>query len=124
LIAVSLLLLVGGAVLSGWLEAEHPSAAPAARHWTSENGAELLVVADPWAHVFVDGEQLETTPFATPLRLAPGEHFVRLEHPHAPAERRRVALAAGQRVLLEVTMQLEPEARDAGVEAAPDAGAP
>jgi serine/threonine-protein kinase len=82
-----------------------------------------LVVADPWAYVFVDGEQLETTPFATPLRLAPGEHFVRLEHPQAPAERRRLSLAAGQRVLLEVTMQVERNARDAGAAEAPDAGA-
>jgi len=121
--AASLLLLVGGALLSAWLEAQHPGAAPAPQHWTSETGAELLVVAEPWAHVFVDGAQLETTPFATPLRLAPGEHFVRLEHPQAPAERRRVALAAGQRVVLEVTMQVERDARDAGVEAAPDAGA-
>jgi eukaryotic-like serine/threonine-protein kinase len=124
LLTASLLLLVGGALLSSWLEAQHPRAAPAPQHWTSATGAELLVVADPWAYVFVDGEQLETTPFATPLRLAPGEHFVRLEHPHAPAEHRRIALTAGQRVVLEVTMQVERNARDAGLEDAPDAAAP
>ena len=116
LLATSLLLLLGGALLSVWLEAEHPTSAQAPKQWTNQNGAELLVVADPWAYVFVDGEQLETTPFATPLRLAPGEHFVRLEHPDAPAERRRVELAAGQRVVLQVTMQLARNPQDAGAD--------
>jgi hypothetical protein len=125
LIATSLALLLGGALLSAWLEAEHPAAAPAPKQWTNQNGAELLVVADPWAYVFVDGEQLETTPFATPLRLAPGEHFVRLEHPNAPPERRRVQLAAGQRVVLEVALQVERNVSDAGAEwSEPDAGPP
>jgi hypothetical protein len=125
LIATSLALLVGGALLSAWLEREHPRAALAPKQWTSQDGAELLVVADPWAYVFVDGEQLETTPFATPLRLAPGEHFVRLEHPNAPPERRRVQLAAGQRVVLEVALHVARNVRDAGAEwSEPDAGTP
>ena len=71
-------------------------------------------MAEPWAYVHVDGELLEITPFATPLRLAAGEHFVRLEHPHAPAEHRRIALAAGQRTVLAVTMRVERTASDAG----------
>jgi serine/threonine-protein kinase len=114
LIATSALLLVGGALLSHWLEVQHPATPPPSRQWTSATGGELLVVAEPWAYVYVDGEQLETTPFATPLRLAPGEHFVRLEHPNAPSESRRIELAPGQRVVLAVTMLVEPTASDAG----------
>ena len=125
LFGVSLLLLAGGGLLSSWLESVHPAAPPAPPLWTAANGAELLVVAEPWAHVFVDGAQLETTPFAAPLRLTAGEHFVRLEHPAAPPEQRRLSLAAGQRVVLEVLMQVTPGAADAGPGLAfpePDAG--
>lgn len=123
--SVSLLLIAGGALLSSWLESVHPAAPAAPPLWTAENGAELLVVAEPWAHVFVDGVRLETTPFATPLRLTAGEHFVRLEHPGAAPEQRRVSLAAGQRVVLEVLMQVTASVGDAGPELAfrePDAG--
>ena len=31
--------------------------------------AQLLLVVDPWAEVLVDGQLIETTPFARPLRL-------------------------------------------------------
>jgi serine/threonine-protein kinase len=64
------------------------------------------VVAHPWAHVFVDGQQRETTPFSRPIRLNPGTHYVRLEHPGAVAERRTLSLAAGEAVLLEVDMKV------------------
>lgn len=67
----------------------------------------LRVVASPWAHVLVDGEHRETTPFAQPIQLEPGRHVVRLEHPHAPAEERVVEGAAGQAVLLNVQMHVE-----------------
>jgi serine/threonine-protein kinase len=64
------------------------------------------VVAHPWAHVFVDGQQRETTPFARPLKLSPGTHYIRLEHPNAPPEKRTVSLAVGEGVLLEVDMKV------------------
>ncbi|MDJ0764124.1 MAG: serine/threonine-protein kinase [Myxococcota bacterium] len=41
----------------------------------------LQVVADPWAEVHIDGVHMETTPFAYPLPLAPGVHYVELVHP-------------------------------------------
>lgn len=72
----------------------------------SADAAELRVVAHPWAHVFVDGQQRETTPFARPIRLPPGTHYIRLEHPNAVAERRTLSLAAGEAVLLEVDMKV------------------
>ncbi|HQK20616.1 MAG TPA: serine/threonine-protein kinase, partial [Polyangiaceae bacterium] len=66
----------------------------------------LLVVAQPWAHVLVDGLQVETTPFARPIPLSAGLHHVTLRHPNAPDERRTVQINPGERVLLDVDMQV------------------
>ena len=41
----------------------------------------------------VDGDKLETTPFAHPIALVPGKHFVVLKHPRAPEEQRSIVLA-------------------------------
>jgi serine/threonine-protein kinase len=70
------------------------------------NPGYLRVVAEPWAHVVVDGQKLETTPFARPIPLAPGTHYVRLEHPHAPTERRTLTVVGGETILLDVVMQV------------------
>jgi eukaryotic-like serine/threonine-protein kinase len=70
----------------------------------------LRVVATPWAHVSVDGQRVATTPFAHPIPLEAGVHYVRLEHPNAPVERRTVDLVAGETVLLDVKMDIAPEA--------------
>ena len=67
----------------------------------------LLVLAQPWAHVIVDGAQVETTPFARPIPLSAGVHHITLRHPHAPDERRTVQIGAGERVVLDVTMQVQ-----------------
>jgi serine/threonine-protein kinase len=88
----------------GPTEANRRAATPLAM--PASDAAELRVVAHPWAHVFVDGQQRETTPFARPIRLTPGTHYVRLEHPNAVAERRTLSLAAGEAVLLEVDMKV------------------
>ena len=88
----------------GPAEANRRAAAPLST--PGAEAAELRVVAHPWAHVFVDGQQRETTPFARPIKLSPGTHYVRLEHPNAVAERRTVAMAAGEAVLLEVDMKV------------------
>lgn len=86
----------------------------------------LRVVADPWAHVVVDGQRVDTTPFARAIPLGAGTHYVRLEHPNAPTERRTITLVPGETVLLDVKMRVEgraaadagqlPPAVDAGVE--------
>jgi serine/threonine-protein kinase len=86
------------------MEASRRAAAPLSS--PGAEAAELRVVAHPWAHVFVDGQQRETTPFARPIRLSAGTHYVRLEHPNAVAERRTVSVTAGEAVLLEVDMKV------------------
>ncbi len=111
-IALGLLLIGLGAVASGIAlrrvfgpaEASRRAAAPLSS--PGAEAAELRVVAHPWAHVFVDGQQRETTPFARPLKLSPGTHYIRLEHPNAPAERRTLSMTAGEGVLLEVDMKV------------------
>ncbi len=125
LFGVCAALLLGGAVLHGWIQSQRPTEAATESALAGVERAQLLVVAEPWAHVFVDGQKLETTPFATPLQLSPGTRHVRLEHPQAPPERREVELAPGQRVVLEVSMKVQGSALDAGTEPslqAPDAG--
>jgi serine/threonine-protein kinase len=67
----------------------------------------LRVVADPWATVIVDGQRVDTTPFAYAIPLSAGTHYVRLEHPKAPTERRTIRLTPGETVLLDVKMDVE-----------------
>jgi serine/threonine-protein kinase len=69
--------------------------------------AYLRVVAHPWAHVIVDGQRVDTTPFARPIPLSAGTHYVRLEHPNAPTERRTVNLSPGETLLLDVNLKIE-----------------
>lgn len=72
-----------------------------------DQAGSLLVLAQPWAHVVVDGQHVETTPFARPIPLSAGVHHITLRHPNAPDERRTVRVAAGERVVLDVTMQVK-----------------
>lgn len=72
-----------------------------------ERAANLRVVVTPWAHVYVDGEHVATTPFAHGIPLAAGVHHLRLEHPAAAPEERRVELSPGQTLLLDVDMALK-----------------
>jgi hypothetical protein len=79
----------------------------------------LRVVARPWAHVIVDGQPIDVTPFARPIPLAAGTHYVTLKHPSAGDERRVIRIVPGQTVMLDVTMGLREKEGDAG----PDGGA-
>ena len=81
-----------------------------------ERAGGLRVVATPWAHVRVDGQLVETTPFARAIPLTAGKHFVTLTHPDAPsAVEREVDIVAGETVTLDVIMNLSAE--DAGKDA-------
>ena len=64
----------------------------------------LRVVARPWAEVIVDGQRIDVTPFARPIPLAAGTHYVTLKHPAAGDERRVVKVVAGETIMLDVTM--------------------
>jgi serine/threonine-protein kinase len=126
LFVVSAVLLLGGALLHAWIDSERNGPRRAGTVESTKDRGFLLVVAEPWAHVFVDGQKLETTPFATPLELGAGIHHVRLEHPSAPPERREIELRPGERIVLDVRMQIQHMRADAGAGdfGAPDAGRP
>jgi eukaryotic-like serine/threonine-protein kinase len=72
----------------------------------------------------VDGEPIDTTPMARPIAVAPGRHFVTFTHPNAPEEKRTVDVAAGQTVLLDVSMRVERAQKDAGAPAPTDDDSP
>jgi serine/threonine-protein kinase len=75
----------------------------------------LRVLATPWAEIAIDGQRAAITPVARAIPLAPGVHFVTFTHPTAPAQTRRVAIAAGETQTLDVTMDVAHAiARDAG----------
>ena len=73
----------------------------------------LRVLATPWAHVKIDGQLVEITPFARPIPLSAGRHWVTLSHPDAVASiERQIDIVAGETVTLDVTMNMAPD--DAG----------
>jgi serine/threonine-protein kinase len=65
----------------------------------------LRLVVDPWATVTIDGQLFDTTPFSRSVPLTAGTHYIHLEHPQAPPERRTVNIAIGETVLLDVKMK-------------------
>ena len=71
-----------------------------------EGAGGLRVIATPWAYVKVDGQQVETTPFAKPISLAPGKHWVTLSHPEATPIEREITVVTGETVMLDVTMDI------------------
>ncbi len=71
----------------------------------------LRVVADPWAHVTIDGRHIVTTPSARPIPLVPGEHFVKLENPYFTPIDRRIQIRANQTEWLDVTFEPPNSAR-------------
>jgi eukaryotic-like serine/threonine-protein kinase len=87
-----------------------------------KDGATLRVLADPWAEVWVDGEKVETTPFARPIPLAPRTHFVTFRHPNAPDEAREIHPRPGEALLVEVIMRVDPG--DAGRDGSRGDGGP
>lgn len=88
----------------------------------------LRIVADPWARVIVDGQDIDTTPMARAIPVRAGTHYLRFEHPNAATVHRTVNVVAGETALIDVKMNV-PEAAylptranattDAGTDAAP-----
>jgi serine/threonine-protein kinase len=66
----------------------------------------VRVLATPWAEVWVDGQQVETTPFARSIPLRPGIHYLALVHPKAPVERRTVEVVSGETKTFDVVMSV------------------
>lgn len=111
-LVVCFLAVVAGGAGVQWLAYRQEGASVARRGATQlelapRRPAYLRVVAEPWADVVVDGQRVDTTPFARSIPLSAGTHYVRLEHPNAPTERRTVTLVPGETVLLDVKMRVD-----------------
>jgi hypothetical protein len=75
-----------------------------AKQEADDEAAHLRVIVQPWVHVHVDGQKVDTTPFARPIPLTPGRHHIRLTHPNAPDECRTIDIGPGETHLLDVQM--------------------
>lgn len=80
---------------------------------------QLRILAQPWAHVALDGEPLDTTPIGAPVPVSPGRHVVDFVHPQAPKAQRVVEVRPGQTVVVDVILDVPPASLDAGVDASP-----
>ncbi len=67
----------------------------------------LRVVADPWALVRIDGTDVETTPFAAPISLSAGVHYVELVNPYFKELTREIEIRAGETVVLREKLALD-----------------
>jgi serine/threonine-protein kinase len=104
------------AIEGGGAHAREPSGSAHALELAPDRAGGLRVVATPWAHVRVDGQLVETTPFARPIPLAAGKHWVTLSHPEAIGTvEREVVIVTGEALTLDVTMNVALD--DAGKDA-------
>jgi serine/threonine-protein kinase len=83
----------------------------------------LRVLATPWAEIWIDGQRVDVTPFARPIALPEGTHYVTLVHPNAPIEKRTVAIVKGETRTIDAVMNVPQLAPDqAPGEGSGDAG--
>jgi serine/threonine-protein kinase len=68
----------------------------------------VRVLADPWAEVYVDGVHMETTPFANPIPLTPGVHYIKLTNPYFKPLTREIQVETGRTVEVVEKLALEP----------------
>ena len=110
-LAAGAVVVLGGAVL-GVVRWRHRAGASAV---ANPPGA-LRVTAHPWAEIWVDGQNLETTPLARALPLPAGAHEVVLKNPYFADERRPLVITGGVTSPLDVVMSkpLDAVATDAG----------
>ena len=69
-----------------------------------DEAAFLRAVVQPWAHVYVDGRLVATTPTALAVPLTPGRHFVRLENPFFQPYEEEITVRRGQMFTLRATL--------------------
>jgi serine/threonine-protein kinase len=107
--ALALVFVLGGAAIQWSASGERNTLQAGARALELMPARQgfLRVLATPWAEVFVDGQRIDVTPFARPIPLGSGTHYVTLKHPNAPAEKRVVSISAGETTLVDVSMNVQ-----------------
>ena len=121
LLGIFALIVLGAFVIETFVREEDVPQTSAESLEKGEKG-QLRVLARPWAEVFVDGQLIDVTPIGRPIPVVPGKHYITFKHPSAPDEKKEIRVAAGQTVVLDVTMRIERAIMDAGIPA-PDASA-
>jgi len=119
--AVTAMIIAGGAAIQVSAHSSHQTTggSGAPLELIPASMGYLRVVATPWADVAVDGQRIDTTPFARAIPLRAGTHYVTLTHPSAPVEKRTVNIVAGESTSLDVALDLHAgDDADAGADAA------
>jgi eukaryotic-like serine/threonine-protein kinase len=104
LAALGCVAVIGGVALQATTPREGLAAGARPLELTPASPGYLRVLATPWAEVWVDGQRVDTTPFARAIPLVPGTHYVTLVHPNAPVEKRTLTIAAGETRTLDVIL--------------------
>jgi len=108
-ILLGALLAGGGAIqaANGSFGAEGPDySAESGRPVVPPRAGYLKVVVNPWATVWVDGQEVVTTPTAQPIPLSAGRHYLKMVNPYYQEADLEVDIEAGQTETVE--MELEP----------------
>ena len=108
--------IAGGGTLQATTHREGQAAGARPLELAPASPGYLRVLATPWAEVSVDGQRVEVTPFAHPIPLLPGTHYVTLTHPNAPVEKRTITVEPGETRTVDVAMAIADPApkEDAG----------
>ncbi len=120
-VLLAAVLVSGGAiqVANGRFSGEDDGyAAPAGSYIVPPRAGYLRVVVEPWATVWIDGQEVVTTPTADAIALPPGRHYVKLKNPYYREVDRELRIEPGQTETLE--LELEP-LHEPGAEGEPQA---
>jgi hypothetical protein len=98
--------LFGGALLQTRAHRDGDAAGSRPLDLLPPSAGYLRVLATPWAEVWVDGQRIDVTPFARPIPLPEGTHYVTLIHPSAPVEKRTVAIVHGETLTIDAAMKV------------------
>jgi eukaryotic-like serine/threonine-protein kinase len=106
LAALGVAVVAAGLLLQGTAPHDKDSAGLLPLELAPEKPGFMRVLATPWAEVWVDGQRVETTPFARPIPLRPGTHYLALVHPNAPVEKRKVDIVSSETRTFDVVMSV------------------
>ena len=64
----------------------------------------LRFVVEPWAHVYIDGEHVLTTPSARSIALPAGQHFLKFRNQYYPEVNQEIWVEESENVLVEIDL--------------------
>ncbi|MCU0662195.1 MAG: serine/threonine protein kinase [Myxococcota bacterium] len=103
------ILVLGGIVIQLMSKDSFARPAPAATTASIDSNqlGFLSVTVNPWAEVLIDGVHRDTTPFAKPIALTPGVHFVELAHPYFQPVKKEILIEPGKKATILETLILK-----------------